>query len=158
MLTIKPLGNAKDALHYYSAKDNYYLKDKESLKESSRWMGKGADKLDLKGMVEQAPFLKILNGELPNGEVLGISKNGERKHRSGTDVTLSAPKSVSIIGLVLGDEKVIGAHEKAVQKVFDRIEKMAAEARITINRETAFQMTLWEVLATNIPYSSLEFR
>lgn len=141
MLTIKPLGNAQDALHYYSAKDNYYLKDKESLKESSRWMGKGADKLDLKGMVEQAPFLKLLNGELPNGEVLGISKNGERKHRSGTDVTLSAPKSVSIIGLVLGDEKVIGAHEKAVQKVFDRIEKMAAEARITINRETAFQKT-----------------
>lgn len=141
MLTIKPLGNAKDAMDYYSAKDNYYLKDKESLKDSSKWMGKGAEKLHLAGIVEQEPFLKLLNGELPNGEVLGITKNGERHHRVGTDVTLSAPKSVSILALALGDEAVLGAHEKAVKNVLERIEKMAAEARITMNRETAFQKT-----------------
>ncbi|HBF07266.1 MAG TPA: hypothetical protein DDW29_03370, partial [Gammaproteobacteria bacterium] len=91
MLTIKPLGKAADALHYYSSKDNYYLKDKDSLQESSYWIGKGAGKLNLSGIVEQEQFLKLLNGELPNGEVLGIVKNGQREHRTGTDVTLSAP-------------------------------------------------------------------
>jgi len=141
MLTIQPLGKAEDALHYYSSKDNYYLKDKDSLKESSYWIGKGAGKLKLAGVVEQQQFLKLLNGELPNGEVLGIVKNGQREHRSGTDVTLSAPKSVSILALVGNDTRVVEAHKKAVAMTFARIEAMAAEARITFNKQTTFEKT-----------------
>lgn len=141
MLTIQPLGKAADALHYYSSKDNYYLKDKDSLKESSYWIGKGAGKLNLSGVVEQDQFLKLLNGELPNGEVLGIVKNGQREHRSGTDVTLSAPKSVSILALVGKDTRVVEAHKKAVAMTFERIEAMAAEARITFNKQTTFEKT-----------------
>tara|TARA_B100000678_G_scaffold291638_1_gene310256 strand:+ start:26550 stop:32435 length:5886 start_codon:yes stop_codon:yes gene_type:complete len=141
MLTIKPLGKAADALHYYSSKDNYYLKDKDSLQESSYWIGKGAGKLNLSGIVEQEQFLKLLNGELPNGEVLGIVKNGQREHRTGTDVTLSAPKSVSILALVGKDTRIIEAHKKAVAMTFARIEAMAAEARITFNKQTTFEKT-----------------
>lgn len=141
MLTIQPLGQASDALHYYSSKDNYYLKDKDSLKESSYWIGKGAAKLKLSGIVEQNQFLQLLNGELPNGEVLGIVKNGQRQHRSGTDVTLSAPKSVSILALAGKDTRVIEAHKKAVAMTFSRIEAMAAEARITFNKQTTFEKT-----------------
>ena len=141
MLTIKPLGKASDALHYYSSKDNYYLKDKESLKSSSLWMGKGAEIQGLTGIVDNDVFLKLLNGELQDGQKLGVIRDGEREHRAGTDITLSAPKSVSILALALGDEKVLNAHLSAVKSTFNVIEKMAAEARITFNGETAFQKT-----------------
>ena len=141
MLSIKPLGKAADAAHYYTSKDNYYLSDKESLQDASRWMGRGAEKLSLEGVVEKEKFLSLLEGYLPNGETLGIIKNGERAHRAGTDVTFSAPKSVSILALVGNDSRIANAHMKAVDVAFKRIEAMAAEARITFNEETGYQKT-----------------
>ncbi|STX81271.1 putative conjugative transfer protein TraI [Legionella busanensis] len=154
MLTIKPLKKAKDAQHYYSEKDNYYLTDKDTLKDSSLWMGNGATELGLRGVVEPSRFLSLLNGELPNGKALGIVKNGVREHRAGTDITLSAPKSVSILALVGQDERIIRAHQTAVQTTFLRIEAMAAEARITFNKETAFEKTNNLTAATFLHTSS----
>lgn len=139
MLSIKSIGQSQSAQHYYTSQDNYYLTDKDSLKDLSYWLGDGAKRLNLSGVVEPKPFLNLLNGELPNGQQLGIIKDGERKHRAGTDVTLSAPKSVSILGLVGQDKRIIEAHQKAVSITFKRIETLAAEARITFNKETTFE-------------------
>ncbi|HEM6962653.1 TPA: conjugative transfer relaxase/helicase TraI [Legionella pneumophila] len=141
MLTIKKIGNAGDAQHYYTSKDNYYLSDRESLNSLSTWMGKGSQKLELSGMVNPEQFLKLLHGELPNGQLLGAVENGARKHRPGTDVTLSAPKSVSILALVGKDERLLKAHQEAVEITFNRIEQLAAEARVTFNKETVFEKT-----------------
>src|SRR3990167_8883549 len=142
MLTIKPVTSASNAGHYYSAGDNYYLSDQGELVEASHWYGKGASALGLSGVVTPDMFLQLLKGRVPSGEQLGIvDKNGELQHRPATDLTLSAPKSVSIMALVGGDKRLIDAHQEAVRETMDVVEAMAAEARITVNGETNFEKT-----------------
>ncbi|QDP73733.1 conjugative transfer relaxase/helicase TraI (plasmid) [Legionella israelensis] len=141
MLTIQPLSKAQDAFGYYTEGDNYYLADKDGLEQGSLWMGKGAEKLGLSGEVKSEDFLPLLEGRLPSGQVLGIQIGDDRKHRAGTDVTLSAPKSVSLMALVGKDKRLIEAHQKAVSAVVERLEKMAAEARLTIKGEVLFEKT-----------------
>lgn len=100
MLTIKPITNAASAGQYYSAKDNYYLSDSESLDEATGWYGKGATALNLSGQVTPELFLQLLEGRMPSGQQLGkVGQNGEIAHRPATDITFSAPKSVSLLGV-----------------------------------------------------------
>lgn len=142
MLSLYPLKSAKEAGHYYMEQDNYYLSDKDPL-EITYWQGKGAAVLGLSGAVKPEDFLNMLEGKLPNGEVLGIvlSKDGTRQHRPGTDLTFSAPKSVSLMALVGKDERLLNAHDEAVRETISHIEHLAAEARLTVNGETFYEKT-----------------
>ena len=56
--------------------------------------------------------------------------DGTINHRPGRDVTLSAPKSVSLMAMVGGDERIVDAHERAAGRTLARIEKNAVEARL----------------------------
>ncbi len=141
MLSIQPIKSATSAGHYHIGTDNYYLSDKEELEKSTAWHGKGADNLSLSGQVNPQQFLNLLKGSLPTGQQLGIMLDGELKHRPGADVTLSAPKSVSILALVGGDQRLLTAHNLAVKETLNRIESMAAEARITTNKQILFEKT-----------------
>lgn len=142
MLSIYAIKSASDASSYFSATDNYYLTDKEILQESSSWYGKGATDLNLSGQVEPELFLRLLEGRLPSGQQLGKIDGKEAiRHRPATDITLSAPKSVSLLVLVGGDKRLLDAHNKAVRATMDAIEKMAAEARISINGEVGYEKT-----------------
>lgn len=83
----------------YYASDNYYSRDENQVQ--SVWQGHGAEVLGLSGMVEPEAFKQVLSGEVGEqrlGRVTGTGPDGEmqREHRPGYDVTLSAPKSVSI--------------------------------------------------------------
>ncbi|HAT7956507.1 TPA: conjugative transfer relaxase/helicase TraI [Legionella pneumophila] len=156
MLTLNKISAAKDALHYYTEQDNYYLSDRDSLNSLSRWIGHGAQKLQLPGQIEPSQFLQLLDGQLPSGQLLGIIDKGVRQHRPGTDVTLSAPKSVSILALVGQDERLLQAHQEAVSITFGRIEQLAAEARITFNGETTFEKTRNLVAAMFVHTTSRE--
>ena len=142
MLTIQPLTNAVEANHYYHHEDNYYINDKESLTKASNWYGKGAQALGLSKEVSPLAFLSLLSGQLPTGKQLGIiDEKGERQHRPGTDITLSPPKSVSILALIGEDERLLQAHDKAVKTTLDTIESIASEARVSINGKTSFEKT-----------------
>lgn len=78
------------------------------------WGGRGAGRLGLSGPVDKADFQPVLEGRLPNGDVLGRIVDGERKHTPGWDLTFSAPKSVSLLAEVGLDHRLVEAHEKAV--------------------------------------------
>ena len=66
-----------------------------------------------------------------SGRELGRREaDGTLRHRPGRDVTLSAPKSVSLVGLVGGDGRVVDAHDRAVAATLAWIEKNAAETRL----------------------------
>ncbi len=54
--------------------------------------------------------------------ILELKGKTKRKQRLGADLTFSAPKSVSIVGIVLQDKRVVEAHEDAVKQVLDYIE------------------------------------
>ena len=100
------------------------------------WTGRGAEELGLSGPVGSDAFRAILEGKVPGGRQLGRKDfEGNIQHRPGRDVTLSAPKSVSLMAMVGGDERIVDAHDRAVGRTLAWIEKNAVETRMQ-DRET----------------------
>ena len=117
----------------YYERDGYYAKDDPEHRHASAWAGRGAAELGLEGPVEPEVFRAVLEGHVPDGsgKRLGrIGKDGEITHRPGRDLTFSAPKSVSLIGLVGGDARVVDAHDRAVARTLAWFEKNVAETRM----------------------------
>lgn len=154
MLSTSIIKNTSDASHYYSAKDNYYTVD-EGISQSE-WYGKGAQQLNLSGQVNPEQFTALLKGLLPNGKQLGKIEDGIVKHRPGWDLTLSAPKSFSILALLGGDKRLLDAQCRAVKVTLDQIERSASEARIKINGEIHYTNTKNIVAALHHHDSSRE--
>lgn len=107
----------------YYAHDGYYTIDEGS----SEWMGEGAQRLGLEGRVKADQFAQIIDGVLPDGTELARGADGTRNN--GTDLTFSAPKSVSLVGLIGGDKRVIEAHRNAVRETMIWAEEKLALAR-----------------------------
>lgn len=137
MLSIYTLKSAGEASKYYK-NDNYYAK--EGIDSYSEWLGQGALKLNLKGSVAVEQFQSILEGHLPNGVDMIQTKQGNH-HRPGYDLTFSAPKSVSILGIVGGDERVINAHREAVKTVLTLVENTYGAYRAKENGVVAIEKT-----------------
>ena len=115
----------------YFEKDGYFAKDDPAHKQASAWAGKGAEELGLTGPVDPDAFKAVLEGRVPDGPHLGKrDRDGEIHHRPGRDVTLSAPKSVSLMGLVGGDERIVAAHDRAVTRTLAWVERSAVETRM----------------------------
>ena len=115
----------------YYERDGYYARDDPAHREASAWAGKGAAALGLAGPVNPEAFTAILEGKVPGGSQLGRrDKDGNIHHRPGRDVTLSAPKSVSLAALVGGDDRITAAHDRAVQLTLTWIEANAIETRM----------------------------
>jgi conjugative relaxase-like TrwC/TraI family protein len=108
-----------------SGVEDYYLRGREP---AGRWMGAGARRLGLDGLVRAEALERVLAGQHPrDGVVLRV-----RGSVPGFDVTFSAPKSVSLL-YPLGDGRVsaavLAAHEKAVAEAFGYLERSAAVGR-----------------------------
>jgi len=138
LLSIHTIKSSKSAATYYQ-QENYYANDK-SHDNHSAWYGSGAEKLELTGTVDPAQFKDMLEGKLPNGTVMTQKQRGGH-HRPGYDLTFSAPKSVSILGIVGNDKRVIQAHHNAVKTVLTHIEQKYASTRHKIYGETHIQKT-----------------
>ena len=132
MLSIGALSSAAQGASYYE-RDGYYAKDDPEHRDASAWAGKGADELGLKGPVDADTFRAVLEGRVPDGSDTRLGKRGKDGgivHRPGRDLTFSAPKSVSIAGLVGGDRRIVEAHDRAVAATLAWVEKNAAETRM----------------------------
>ena len=124
MISVGAVLSSSGAASYY-ARDNYYTADEHE--GASLWAGEGAAALGLSGPVDAKRFAGVLAGELPDGSRLD-AKRGE--HRAGWDLTLSAPKSLSILALVGGDARLTGAVREAAASTLAWIERNIAEARV----------------------------
>ena len=130
--SIGAIASAAQGVSYYE-KDGYYASDDPEHREASAWAGNGADALGLTGPVDPDVFRAVLEGKVPDGsgrELGRRDKDGKLHHRPGRDVTLSAPKSVSLVALVGGDPRVVDVHDRAVQATLAWIEGNAAETRM----------------------------
>ena len=130
--SIGAIASAAQGTSYYE-RDGYYAKDDPEHREASAWTGKGADALGLSGPVDPDTFRAVLEGKVPDGSGRALGRrdgDGKLVHRPGRDVTLSAPKSVSLAALVGGDRRVVGAHDRAVAATLAWIEKNAVETRM----------------------------
>lgn len=141
MLSIKKIKNAKVTSNYFR-KDDYYAKDSPEAERESSWWGKGAEALGLSGSVTKEQFSALLQGNLPDGTELGqIRPGGERNHAPGWDLTFSAPKSVSILAEVGGDERLIEAHKTAVDTALQYIQEHAVATRSWEGKRVELEQT-----------------
>ncbi len=102
------------------ASDNYYTKNAGL--ENSQWYGRSAIVLlGLKGQVSEEDYHHAYQGIDPQGNPLRQRQSG-KKSNPGRDITLSAPKSVSLLSLVKEETEVIQAHQQAVKKTLEYIE------------------------------------
>ena len=114
----------------YFAREGYYAKGDRRSYMSSFWHGEAAEALGLPKHVSSKLFAKILAGYVPGTEIrLGRARDGEHQHRPGLDLTLSAPKSVSLEALLHGDRRVTGAHDAAVRATLDWVEAELLQTR-----------------------------
>ena len=110
-----------------SGAEDYYLAAGE---EPGRWIGHGAQRLELAGRVESEELRAVLAGNDPvSGEQL--ARHPARKV-PGFDLTFRAPKSVSLLW-GLGDRtvgaQVMAAHDAAVDAAVGYLERTAAFTR-----------------------------
>ena len=153
----------KDGNRQKSA-DNYYADGTSK----SEWMGEATKGLGLKCQdVDGLKFSDILNGNinLPDGSSQQLNRasrtftnkeTGEQavsQGRKGWDFTISAPKSVSIAGLVANDERVIDAHKDAVKATVKYIEENGAQTRIKEGKET-FTVQTGNVIAAGFHHET----
>jgi len=132
MLSISTLSGSGGGLAEYFEKEagqaDYWGREAQ---ESTQWVGKGAGELGLSGAVSQSEFEQIMDRILPDGQRLPGGQGGKR--RMGYDLTFSAPKSVSLQALVGDDSRIIEAHEQAVRKALEYIEKDVLTAQKKLN-------------------------
>ncbi|GLK47011.1 MULTISPECIES: MobF family relaxase [Novosphingobium] len=118
-------GAASNIARYYTVGD-YYTKGAD---EPSEWGGALAAELGLHGNVDADVFKELLAGGV-NGQQLGRHRaDGEIRHHPGWDFAVNAPKSVSIMALVMGDERILAAHEHAVGVALSYLEEHAGLRR-----------------------------
>ena len=128
--SIGKIASPSQGVSYYE-RDGYYAKNDPAHREASAWAGKGAEELWLTGPVDPDTFQAVLEGKVPDRPHLGKrGQDGEIHHRPRRDVTLSAPKSVSLVALVGGDERIVTAHDRAVARTLGWIERNAIETRM----------------------------
>ena len=124
MMTPKNI-KAKTAIEYF--KKGYY--------EKGKWLGQGAEKLGLKGEInDYLVYENIVNGLSPDGKQrLNKREVNEDKRKAAVDCTFEAPKSISITALIGGDERLIQAHNDAVEEVLQLMWERYAKTRIVLD-------------------------
>ncbi|PJG47192.1 DNA relaxase [Sphingobium sp. LB126] len=114
-------GTPGNIARYYTVGD-YYSKGQD---EPSEWGGKLAIDLGLEGPVDPKTFQELLAGQVREQQLGRHRGDGTIQHHPGWDFAVNAPKSVSIMALVAGDERVLAAHERAVGAAIDYLEEHA---------------------------------
>lgn len=141
--SVSALSSAGQAASYYEA-DDYYA---EGGLAPSEWFGEAAGTLGLEGEVDREQFAALLEGQI-GGKQLGTTRDGKVEHRPGWDITLSAPKSVSIMAEVAGDKRLVAAHGAAAKVALAHVEKHMAATRVRDGGEVRREVTSNLAIAT----------
>lgn len=132
------------AANTYFEEENYYSQDDGY--SNSEWRGQLAYEQGLKNRIRRGEFETCLAGRSLEGQQLvQLRKN----RRPGTDLTASAPKSVTLAALVGKDERVIEAHKSAVRSMVDFVESnlvqvdVRQKGRKEIQSSEFLQAAIW---------------
>jgi conjugative relaxase-like TrwC/TraI family protein len=133
MLTIRAMSNGKGYSSRHLEHSDYYA---EGERVAGVWRGRGAKLLGLDGPVKTEDFEALRQGLDPRTkEFLRVRHSADRiavdgsrlaQGRSLYDFTFSAPKSVSVLAIVGGDDRLIEAHRSAVAEALKETETYAA--------------------------------
>lgn len=123
MLRITPSTSAKGAKEYFTQSltrdDTGYYHEGQEL--AGAWGGKGSEMLGLSGPVSQKAYFALCDNRNPStGEQM--SPRDKDNRRVGFDFTFSAPKSVSVLYELSGDERILKAFRDSVSETMRDIE------------------------------------
>ncbi len=132
MMSISNVSAGAAASGYYK-EEGYYKSGSPEAEGSTQWFGKAAEEIGLTGPVADQQFAAFLEGQAPDGKLMGRWVDGERQHRPGLDLTFSASKSASIAALVIGDDRITKAHDEAVKAAMTVVEERFAKTRYQVD-------------------------
>jgi conjugative relaxase-like TrwC/TraI family protein len=123
MITVGVIRNGATYLSHHLRKNDYWSEGEKAVQ--GEWIGQAAPALGLAGAVTDAPFEALrLNRHPQTGEPLTQRLMKDRV--AFFDIQLSAPKDVSVLALVGGDERVRTAFAESVRVALDEMERFAA--------------------------------
>src|SRR4051812_46986700 len=123
MITVGVISNGANYLSHHLRKNDYWAEGEKEVR--GEWIGEGAKALGLVGAVTDAPFDALRQNRHPNtGEALTARDQSNRV--AFFDVQLSAPKDVSVLAMVGGDERVREAFIESVKTALAEMERFAA--------------------------------
>jgi conjugative relaxase-like TrwC/TraI family protein len=105
------------------------------------WSGRQAVAFGLSGAVETEELERLLSGHDPlTGVQLGyplvdrtLADGRVNKAVGGFDATFSAPKSVSVLWALTGDDRFLQAHDIAVTAALEHLERFGSTTRVRCN-------------------------
>ena len=132
MLTIRAMSNGEGYSARHLEHSDYYAEGERVI---GLWHGRGAEMLGLSGEVKSDQFEAVRQGIDPtSGEFLRQRQSADRIAPDGStqshgrnlyDFTISAPKSVSLMAQLGGDERLLAAHQSAVDEALKELEAYA---------------------------------
>ncbi|AHF89881.1 conjugal transfer protein [Opitutaceae bacterium TAV5] len=140
MITVGVIRNGATYLSHHLRKNDYWAEGEKEVR--GEWIGEGAKALGLAGAVTDKPFDALRQNRHPEtGEPLTAR---DRENRVAFfDVQLSAPKDVSVLAMVGGDERIREAFVESVKTALAEMERFAAvrERRGEAVGTEAFRLT-----------------
>ena len=138
MITPSKNGISGDGSQYYGSAEYYSEKnDLGEVQNAShapmQWVGSGAELLGLPTEIKTEHDLKVfddlIKGKLPDGREMPQIVNNGNERRTGEDIVMSAPKSVSIMATYGGDERILEAHNRAVLRTVEKMQERMMAVR-----------------------------
>lgn len=126
MLTLAAIRTPERVLDHFAPAHRYG----GAARPEATWFGKGAALKSLRDPADLTCLLPLLDGRIDEVTLLGSGKGDNRKHRPGWELMFSAPKSVSLIALAGGDERLVAADDSAVKTALSWLEAGAACTRL----------------------------
>jgi conjugative relaxase-like TrwC/TraI family protein len=122
MLIVTPSTSSARAKRYFGEslkRDDYYLGGQEI---AGQWFGKGAKELGLSGQVDPERYFALCDNINPaTGEQL--TPRQKQNRRPMYDWTLSAPKAVSVLYELSGDDRILEAFRESVTDTMKEAER-----------------------------------
>jgi len=140
MITVGVIRNGATYLSHHLRKNDYWSEGEKVVQ--GEWIGEGAKALGISGAVTDAPFEALRENRHPRtGEPLTARDQANRV--AFFDVQLSAPKDVSVLAIVGGDERVREAFHESVKTALAEMERFAAvrERRGEASGSEAYRLT-----------------
>ncbi len=123
MITVGIIRKGTNYLSNHLRKNDYWSEGEREVQ--GEWIGEGAKALGLTGAVTDEPFEALRENRHPHtGESLTARDHANRV--AFFDVQLSAPKDVSVLAMVGGDERVREAFHESVKVALAEMERFAA--------------------------------
>lgn len=124
MLRVVAHQSAAAARQYYAEglkREDYYSEGQEV---AGKWYGKAATRLGLSGSVTPEAFAALVENRHPvTGERLTPRTKLDR--RVGYDINFHAPKSLSVLHALTGDDDILKAFRASVQETMTEMEERA---------------------------------